>query len=104
MGSPEIKRLESKLSIEILWVYILSILSGAPAHAYVLRKKIREKFGFLPGNVTAYVVLYKLESRGFVEAKSVANKKIYTITRNGKELLKEAKKIFLEKQKMVFSY
>lgn len=102
MVSPEIKRLLQKLSVDILWVYILSLLSKHPAHAYALRKKIMEKFGFLPGNVTSYVVLYKLESRGFVFAKAEHNKKIYRITVKGKKLLEEAKKVFKEKQKIVF--
>ncbi len=102
MDSPEIRRLKEKLSREILWVYILSILSRGSTHAYVLRKKISEKFGFLPGNVSSYVVLYKLESRGFVSSKIDGNKKVYSVTESGKKLLKEAKKVFGKKIAEIF--
>ncbi len=90
--SPELVRLESKLGVELLWVFVLSILKREPCHGYALRKKIEDQFGFLPGNVSAYVVLYKLESRGFVSTKSEGNKVVYTITDSGKKLLDLAKK------------
>jgi len=99
---PEIKRLEEKLTKEVLWLYVLSALLKKPLHAYALRREIHEKFGFLPGEVTAYVVLYKLEARGFVKAKQAENKKIYTVTESGKKLLKQAKKNIQEKQKILF--
>ena len=102
MNPPELRRLEEKLTKEVLWLYVLSILSEKDAHGYVLRKQILEKFGFLPGNVTSYVVLYKLESRGFVFAKTVQNKKIYSITAKGKKLLKKAEQVFKKKMEMVF--
>ncbi|MAG22227.1 MAG: PadR family transcriptional regulator [Candidatus Diapherotrites archaeon] len=101
--SREIVRLREKLGIKVLWVYILSLLNKAPSHAYILRNKIEERFGFRTGNVTVYVVLYKLEGRGFVTAKRENNRKVYTITTRGKTLLKEAEKEFKDKQKLIFS-
>jgi len=90
--SKEIDRLKRKLGIELLWIYLLSMLKKKSSHAYVLRKEIKEKFGFLPGNVSAYVVLYKLKNRGFVSAKKEGNRTVYSITAEGKKLLKDAKK------------
>ncbi len=90
--SRELERLRRKLGIELLWVYLLSMLRKKPSHAYVLRKEIERKFGFLPGNVSAYVVLYKLQSRGFVSSKQQGNRTVYSITGDGKKLLAEAKK------------
>ncbi len=90
--SREIDRLKRKLGIELLWIYILSMLKKDSSHAYVLREQIKKKFGFLPGNVSVYVVLYKLENRDFVTAKKEGNRTIYTITASGKALLKEARK------------
>ena len=101
--SKEFLRLQTKLGIDVLWTYILSMLKKKPSHAYVLRKEIQKKFGFLPGNVTAYVVLYKLESRGFVQSKKQENKKVYTITEKGKKLFQLAEKEFKKKQKELFS-
>jgi DNA-binding PadR family transcriptional regulator len=95
--SPEIKRLEKKLGVELLWVFVLSILKKESCHAYVLRKKIEHEFGFLPGNVSAYVVLYKLENRNFVKTKPEGNKVVYSITDSGKKLLELAKKRLSEK-------
>jgi DNA-binding PadR family transcriptional regulator len=100
--SREIARLKEKLGIEVLWVYILSLLKNGPSHAYVLRNKIQEQFGFLPGNVSVYVVLYKLEGRGFVSAKREENRKVYTITGKGRELLKAAEKEFKERENLLF--
>ncbi len=99
--SRELTRLKRKLGVELLWVYILSLLKKKPSHAYVLRKEIEAKFGFLPGNVSAYVVLYKLQNRGFVSAKKEGNRTVYTITSSGKTLLKEAKKELENTLKMV---
>lgn len=98
-SSPEIQRLEKKLGVELLWVFVLSILKDEPCHAYVLRSKIEQQFGFLPGNVSAYVVLYKLEARGFVSTKKEGNKIVYTITDLGKKLLELAKTKLLQKIK-----
>lgn len=100
---PELKRLDEKLSKEVLWLYLLSVLKKEPLHAYALRKRINEKFGFLPGEVSAYVVLYKLEKRGYVFQKADANKKTYFVSEKGKELLKKAKKQFEEKYSILFS-
>ena len=99
--SREIERLKRKLGIELLWIYLLSMLKKKPSHAYVLRKEVKRKFGFLPGNVSVYVVLYKLEKHGFVKAKREGNRSVYSITGSGKELLKEAKKELNNTIKMV---
>ncbi len=102
MDSPEIKRLKEKTGIEILWIYILALLKKESCHPYLLRKKISEEFNFLPGNVTVYVVMYKLKSRGYVNSKKNKNKVIYSITKKGNELLKEAEKIINTKTKKIF--
>ena len=90
--SREIDRLKRKLGIELLWIYLLSMLKKKSSHAYVLRKEVESKFGFLPGNVSVYVVLYKLEKHNFVKVKKEGNRSIYHITPSGKDLLKIAKK------------
>jgi len=101
-ASRELARLKEKLGIDILWVYLLSLLIKKPSHAYVLRQQIKENFGFLPGNVSVYVVLYKLEGRGFVKAVRKENRKVYSITEKGLKLLKEAKQEFKAREKLLF--
>ena len=90
--TPEIKRLKEKLTIDLLWLYIMKILSEQPLHGYVIRKEIGKKFGFFPGNVTSYVVLYKLKNRGFVKVQKIENKSVYHITEKGEKLFSEGKK------------
>lgn len=103
MNSPEIQRLKNKTGIELLWIYILSLLKKKSSHSYALRKQIKEKFDFLPGEVTVYVVIYKLKSRGYVSSKKDSNKVVYSITKKGIELLNEAEKIIEDKTKKIFS-
>lgn len=90
MGPKE--RLERTLTSEMLWLYLLSLLKGKPRYAYELRSLVKEKFGFLPGNVTSYIVLYKLEGGGFVTARSGERRVYYRITEKGKRELEKGKK------------
>lgn len=94
------KRLERKLTKENLWLYVLSLLKERDMYGYELREAIKAKFGFKPGNVTAYRVLYALKLGGFV---AIANKRVgnrerkyYQITDKGREEL-DAGKVVLRK-------
>jgi DNA-binding PadR family transcriptional regulator len=90
MTSKHLRRLEKLNTTECLWVYILKILSKGPSHAYVLRKQIEHEFGFRPGTVTAYRVLYDLQKLGLVKKHKEGMKRIYQITSVGKSDLKRA--------------
>lgn len=102
MDSRELDRLERKFTKEVLWLYVLALLRKKPSHAYTLRKLIERKFGFLPGNVTPYVVLYKLQGRGFVKTRQKGNRIVYSITPAGRKLLVEARKRLQDKFKLIF--
>jgi len=86
-------RLKRKTGKGSLWVYILALLKSKPRYAYEIRSLVKEKFGFTIGNVTAYMVLYKLELSGHVKAsweiKGKRQRKYYTITSAGKKTLSE---------------
>ena len=87
-----VKRLKNKLTKENLWLYILSMLKTKPMYAYEIRKNIKDKFDFEIGQVTAYVVLYRLETTGYVETKwkeIERQRKYYKITKKGDDALKE---------------
>lgn len=100
MTSP-MERLKEKLTKEVLWIYILSLLRERPMYAYELKNKIRERFGFEPATVSSYVVLYKLEKGGYVSAEwqesetGKPSRKYYKLTEDGKKLLEEGIK-FIE--------
>ena len=96
MFDKHIKRLAKLNTTECLWIYILKILSEKPSHAYVLRKTIDKRFGFMPGTVTAYKVLYDLQRMRLVTKKKIKNKKVYQITEKGRADLERA--IFIYKK------
>ena len=85
-----LKRLKFLNTNECLWIYVLRILADKPTHAYALRKEIDKRFGFRPGTMTAYKVLYLLMKSGHVQKKEEGRKRIYSITERGKKDLKEA--------------
>ncbi len=89
-----IERLKLKIESENLWLFVLSVLKGGRMNARDLRGLIRKRFGFVYGNVTAYKVLYLLESGKYVKSERAGKFVYYGITRKGGAELKEAKKLF----------
>ena len=92
-----VKRLVSLNTVDCLWMYILRILLDKPMHAYAIRKKVEERFGFKPGTVTAYKVLYLLKKEGYVKSRKEDRITNYEITARGRKILQEARK-FYERQ------
>ena len=90
MASQPIARLRESNTKENLWIYVLRILKDRPTHAYTIRKEINKRYGFRPGTMTAYKVLYGLKKRGLVSKKTDGRKKIYTITPKGRSELRSA--------------
>lgn len=93
------KKLFRNNTYDCLWPYILRILKDKPSHAYVLREEIKSRFGFRPGKVAAYLVLYSLGSKGYVQKKKDGRKNVYSITDKGRKLLKEAENFYSEQVK-----
>jgi len=92
-------RLLDSITKDNLWFYILSLLMKKDMYPYEIRNKINKEFGFNPGIVTAYVVLYKLEKYGYVKSGEKMKmggpeRKYYKITQRGKEELKKGKNLF----------
>jgi len=88
---PPLKRLQRKLTIDVLWIYIVSVLlSGGPTYGYDVRRRIREKYGFKPATVTTYTVLYRLEREGILEKDESG---VYKVTPYGKKLYSRALEI-----------
>ncbi len=85
-----LNRLKHLNTKECLWVYVLKILSERPTHPYVIRKEIQERFGFKPGTMTAYKVLYLLGRKNLVKKTKKGRKNVYKITESGKNALKKA--------------
>jgi DNA-binding PadR family transcriptional regulator len=90
------ERLKVKTTRDILWIYLLRLLRERDMYAYEIRAELKERFGFSPALVTSYVVLYKLEREGYVAAKWRENKKYYSLTPRGRELLKKGTRYLRE--------
>jgi len=96
------RRLTRKITIENLWMYVLSLLRDGPLYGYEVRDKIFKKFGFRPGKITCYVVLYKLEKENLISSRKVdgkskgAPRRYYFITENGLREIEKAKKFLIE--------
>lgn len=73
-----------------LWIYILMILKKGPNHGWDFPSDIEKEYGFRPGKITPYRVLYALELEGFVVSKQVDRRRMYSITKKG---LKELDKV-----------
>lgn len=79
-----------------LWLYILSLLKKETLYAWRFQSLIEKKFGFKPGRITAYRVLYRLQEQGFVQSKAEGRRRVYQITKKGEKELKLAKKFYKE--------
>ncbi len=95
------QRLFNSLTKDNLWFYVLSLLSKKQIYPYEMRKEINKSFGFEPGNVTAYLVLGRLELADYVKSGKKLrvggpDRKYYKITEKGKQELKTGK-LFLRK-------
>ena len=92
------ERLQKSNTIENLWIYILSLLKKAPKgkgiYAWEIPKMIEKEFGFKPGRITPYRVLYRLEKQGFVKSKMEERRRVYQITEKGKNELEKAKNFY----------
>lgn len=87
-------RLQRSNTIDNLWLYILFLAKKQPIYAYRLQKDVEEKFGFHPGKITPYRVLYRLEQDGFVKSGMEERRRIYRITEKGKKELEKAKDLY----------
>ena len=90
-----VERLKEKVLKENLWLFLFKVLENKDEYAYNLRKKIKERFGFLAGKVTSYKVLYLLERDGYVESYVKEHRKYYKLTEKGLEQIKKAKEFLI---------
>ena len=89
-----LERLQKLNTNDCLWIYVLSILKEKPFHAYAIRGEIEKRFGFRPGNVTSYKVLYLLTKSGYTTKKKDDRRVVYTITESGKKELRKASNFY----------
>jgi DNA-binding PadR family transcriptional regulator len=92
-----LERLKSKMTKEVMWLYILRLLLERPMYAYEIKKHIKQRFEWDAATVTSYVVFYRLKKEGYVATEWVEskegrpNRKYYAITAKGKKLFREGR-------------
>ena len=74
---------------------ILYELKNKPMHGYEIMNAIKNEFAniYSPSPGTIYPTLQMLEEQGLVKSSNKDNRKIYSITSEGKKFLKENKKV-----------
>ena len=77
------ERLMKKVHKENLWFFILKLIEKKEMYGNEIRQMINNMFGFWCGNVTAYKVLYLLESGGYVKSQKKNGKVYYKATGKG---------------------
>ncbi len=88
------ERLQKSNTIENLWIYILLLLKRKSLYGLETPAAIEREFGFKPGKITPYRVLYRLEGDGFVKSKMEGRRRIYQMTEKGKTELNKAKNFY----------
>jgi len=88
-------RFRNSMTNDNLWVYILTLLKDGNLYAYEIRNKVVKRFHFSPGNMTAYIVLKKLQAGGYVRKASSSKgggpeRTYYAVTKKGLDELKKA--------------
>lgn len=87
-------RLQKLNTSDNLWLYILTLLKSGEIYAWQIQGAIEKEFGFKPGRITPYRVLYRLEGGGFVKSEIRERRRIYRITEKGKSELEKAKEYY----------
>lgn len=77
-----------------LWIYILALLKEGSFHGWDFPDIIEKRFGFRPGKITPYRVLYTLELEGLVTSKQEERRRMYKITKKGIKKLKKVKDFY----------
>ncbi|MHA1936151.1 MAG: PadR family transcriptional regulator [Candidatus Thorarchaeota archaeon] len=103
-GPRAMNRLVSKMTKEMLWIYILRLLQERPHYGYEIKKLVTERFKFSPATVSGYAIIYRLMKDGLIEEQrsSDSPRKYYRITENGREAMKDAKEFIIGTMETVF--
>lgn len=102
--SKAMNRLETKLTKEMLWMYILRLLQERPHYGYEIKQLIQDRFGFSPATVSGYAIIYRLIKDGLIEEQQTGDspRKYYAITDKGGRAMQEAKKFLTNTVSLVF--
>jgi len=84
----------------LLNLWMLKIISEGEVSGYDIIKKVGELTGKKPSTGSVYPLLKSMENKGWINGKSIGNKKLYKITKAGLEVVEghgELKDYYSEK-------
>lgn len=75
----------------VLRYLILRILTEKSMHGYEIMKNLSEEFGgfYRPSAGAIYPILQRLEDQGYIKGEKKERRRVYSITPEGTEILKE---------------
>ncbi|KON34195.1 MAG: hypothetical protein AC479_01755 [miscellaneous Crenarchaeota group-6 archaeon AD8-1] len=86
-------------------IFLSELKKNQPQSAYALMNLVHRKFGFLISAGTVYALLYSMERKELVKGEISENKRIYRLTKKGKEtidIILKTKEEILQYAKTVF--
>ena len=72
----------------LLKFFILKMLDREDMHGYAMMSRIEEITGWRPSSGSLHPALMKLQAAGLVKMKPIGMKKVFSITKKGKEAIR----------------
>ena len=73
----------------LLKFFILKMLDREEMHGYAMMSRIEEVSGWRPSSGSLHPALMKLQAAGLIKFRTSGLKKIFSITKKGKEVIKQ---------------
>jgi DNA-binding PadR family transcriptional regulator len=73
-------------------VFILFQLARAELSGYGIIGQIHKRYGILMSSGTVYSMLYSMERRGLIEARSLERKRLYALTQKGEREIRDVRR------------
>jgi len=98
MNQLELKKINKKLTKNLLDVIVLDLLKSESMHGYKILLRIRRNFGVYLGPSTIYPFLKTLEEKGYItsewDTKNDRPRKVFSLTSKGDNILVDVKQSF----------
>ena len=103
LDEEHITNLRKKALLGTMDILILHWTKKQPLCGKDIRDRIQTEFGLNIGSGTLYPILYQLKNKGFIEAKVYNKRKIYFLTKKGRDISKKVVKDYFKIQKLIFN-
>ncbi len=90
----------------LLKFFILKMLTREEMHGYAMMSRIEEVSGWRPSSGSLHPALMKLQAAGYIKSKTQGMKKVFSITKKGKDLIQQLDDNFdmgLKQIRMIFN-